>query len=152
RWLLMIGGTVTALFVVVRAINIYGDAAKWSPQRNAIFTLLSFLNTTKYPPSLLFLLMTLGPSIMLLALFESRSSGNVDAGSFGRHLREFFVTLRTRAALLLPASVVHGAFDRSAFKSGVQQTNPTSVSIANRLDRPSAARHGFQSRCGLLLL
>ena len=70
--------------MIVRAVNIYGDPAKWSTQKSAAFTLLSFLNTTKYPPSLLFLLMTLGPAILLLALFESRGGGN--------RVREFFVT------------------------------------------------------------
>src|SRR5215510_2396661 len=71
RWLLVMGGTATALFIALRAINIYGDPARWSSQKNIVFTILSFLNTTKYPPSLLFLLMTLGPAILLLALFES---------------------------------------------------------------------------------
>jgi len=71
RWLLTMGGIATALFIVVRAINIYGDPARWSGQKNAIFTVLSFINTTKYPPSLLFLLMTLGPAMIALALFES---------------------------------------------------------------------------------
>lgn len=83
RLLLTIGAVATALFVIVRAINIYGDPARWSAQKNFLFTVLSFLNTTKYPPSLLFLLMTLGPSILALAFFESRSGGR---------LREFFVT------------------------------------------------------------
>ena len=93
RLLLLIGGLATALFVVVRAINVYGDAAKWSTQKNGAFTLLSFLNTTKYPPSLLFLLMTLGPAILLLALFESRASKTVStAPSIGTRVREFFVT------------------------------------------------------------
>ena len=71
RWLLTMGGIATALFIIVRAINIYGDPARWSGQKNAIFTVLSFINTTKYPPSLLFLLMTLGPAMIALALFES---------------------------------------------------------------------------------
>jgi uncharacterized membrane protein len=71
RWLLMIGGIATALFLALRAINIYGDPSKWSSQKNLLFTVLSFLNTTKYPPSLLFLLMTLGPAIAALAWFES---------------------------------------------------------------------------------
>jgi uncharacterized membrane protein len=68
--LLTIGGIATALFVVVRAVDRYGDPSKWSRQKNAIFTILSFVNTTKYPPSLLFLLMTLGPAIAALAWFE----------------------------------------------------------------------------------
>ena len=70
RWLLVTGGVATGLFIVLRAINVYGDPSKWSSQKNAVFTLLSFLNTTKYPPSLLFLLMTLGPAVLALAWFE----------------------------------------------------------------------------------
>ena len=84
RLLLIIGGTATALFVVLRAIDIYGDPAGRSTEKSVLFTFLSFLNTTKYPPSLLFLLMTLGPSILALAAFER--------GRGGGWLREFFVT------------------------------------------------------------
>ncbi len=84
RWLLTIGGSATALFIIVRGINSYGDPAKWSQQKNALFTALSFLNTSKYPPSLLFLLMTLGPSILALAWFE--------AGPAAGRIRKFFVT------------------------------------------------------------
>jgi uncharacterized membrane protein len=84
RLLLIIGGTATAFFVVLRAINVYGDPSEWSTQKDALFTFLSFLNTTKYPPSLLFLLMTLGPSILALAAFET--------GSGRGRVREFFVT------------------------------------------------------------
>lgn len=84
RLLVMIGGAATALFVVIRAINIYGDPSQWSQQKNLVFTVLSFVNTTKYPPSLLFLLMTLGPSILALALFEMKEAGGA--------LRNFFVT------------------------------------------------------------
>lgn len=84
RLLLIIGGTATALFVILRAINVYGDPAEWATQKNALYTFLSFVNTTKYPPSLLFLLMTLGPSILVLAISES--------GTGRGWLREFFVT------------------------------------------------------------
>jgi hypothetical protein len=88
RLLLAIGGTATALFIALRALNIYGDPAPWSTQKNLVFTVLSFVNTTKYPPSLLFLLMTLGPAIMALAAFETRAGVH---GLVGR-VREFFVT------------------------------------------------------------
>lgn len=74
RWLLIIGGIATALFVVLRAINLYGDPSGWSPQKNVLFSLMSFLNTTKYPPSLLFLLMTLGPAMLALAWFETNKT------------------------------------------------------------------------------
>ncbi len=71
RILLNIGILVTVLFVVIRAIDRYGEPLQWARQKNLMFTILSFVNTTKYPPSLLFLLMTLGPGILLLAWFES---------------------------------------------------------------------------------
>ncbi len=71
RWLLAMGAIASALFFALRAINIYGDPSHWSSQKNPVFTILSFLNTTKYPPSLLFLLMTLGPAMLALAWFEA---------------------------------------------------------------------------------
>ena len=70
RTLVALGAGLTAAFIVLRAINGYGDPRPWAPQRSPLFTTLSFLNCEKYPPSLLFLLMTLGPSILLLAGLE----------------------------------------------------------------------------------
>lgn len=61
---------ITAAFVLLRFTNLYGDRVLWSSQSEPAFTVLSFLNTTKYPPSLCYLLMTLGPGMMLLAWFE----------------------------------------------------------------------------------
>jgi len=74
--LLRIGIGATLAFIIVRAVDIYGDPIGWSVQDNLLFTLLSFMNTTKYPPSLLFLLMTLGPAIALLVPFE-RAGGRI---------------------------------------------------------------------------
>ncbi|HUR00819.1 MAG TPA: heparan-alpha-glucosaminide N-acetyltransferase domain-containing protein [Gemmatimonadaceae bacterium] len=61
------GVATTAAFVVLRAISIYGDPNPWQAQTTAIGTLIDFLNVTKYPPSLLFTLMTLGPAAILCA-------------------------------------------------------------------------------------
>ncbi|SDA16325.1 Uncharacterized membrane protein [Nitrosospira sp. Nsp18] len=66
------GAVLIAAFVILRACNAYGDPSSWSTQETALFTLFSFLNTTKYPPSLLFLLVTLGAMFILLSVFERR--------------------------------------------------------------------------------
>jgi len=84
RLLVIIGSSAILLFVIIRAINIYGDPSEWSSQKNILYTVLSFVNTTKYPPSLLFLLMTLGPAILALAFFESDAPRS--------WIRNFFVT------------------------------------------------------------
>ena len=73
--LLSLGLITTALFMIVRYINIYGDFSHWSVQKNAAFTLLSLLNVTKYPPSLQYVLMTLGPALIFLALAEKPFNG-----------------------------------------------------------------------------
>ena len=72
RLLLRLGVALTAAFVVLRFINVYGDPFPWTVQPSATFTVLSFLNLTKYPPSLLFLLMTLGPALLLLRAADGR--------------------------------------------------------------------------------
>lgn len=69
-FLVYMGVALTAAFVVMRAVNIYGDPLRWSHQASPVFTVLSFLNVTKYPPSLDFLLMTLGPAMVVMAWLE----------------------------------------------------------------------------------
>jgi uncharacterized membrane protein len=70
QWLVRVGALLTVAFLIVRGLNVYGDPAPWTHQRTPVFTFLSFLNATKYPPSLAFLLMTLGPLLFALAWAE----------------------------------------------------------------------------------
>ncbi|MDF5730155.1 MAG: heparan-alpha-glucosaminide N-acetyltransferase domain-containing protein [Rhizonema sp. PD38] len=65
-----LGLSLIFAFIILRAKNIYGDPDPWSIQPTFSHTLLSFINCQKYPPSLLYLLMTLGPAILILYLFE----------------------------------------------------------------------------------
>ena len=71
RRFLKIGLAALAFFAVLRFSNVYGDPVKWTAQKNGLFTFLSFLNVSKYPPSLLFALLTIGAMFLLLAWAES---------------------------------------------------------------------------------
>ena len=74
--LLGIGTGLILLFLILRSTNLYGDPVPWSTQpRGALYTFLSFLNLNKYPPSLLFLCMTIGPGILFLAFIEKVQNG-----------------------------------------------------------------------------
>ena len=70
KYLLRISLVAISLFVVLRFFNVYGDPSPWSQQKTAMLSVLSFFNVSKYPPSLLYTLMTIGPAILFLAFFE----------------------------------------------------------------------------------
>jgi uncharacterized membrane protein len=93
RFLVRLGVGLIAAFVVIRASNLYGDPSRWSAQKDGVFTVLSFLNVTKYPPSLLFMLMTLGPAMLLLAWSERGERGPVGRAlvTYGRVPLFFYV-------------------------------------------------------------
>ena len=69
--LLYTGIGLVLFFIVLRYLNIYGDPHPWSVQHDTTSTILSFLNVHKYPPSLLFFCITLGPALIFLSLFET---------------------------------------------------------------------------------
>jgi uncharacterized membrane protein len=75
--LIRLGTATTIGFIVLRAINMYGDPAPWSAQSGIVKTALSFLAVSKYPPSLLFLMMTLGPAMLFLAWADGRERGKL---------------------------------------------------------------------------
>lgn len=85
RWLLRVGLNLTVAFFLLRFTNLYGDAQLWTSQPTGFRTVLSMLDCTKYPPSLCYLLMTLGPSSILLAwLDRARAKFLAPLAVFGR--------------------------------------------------------------------
>ncbi len=70
RNLLLVGSLSLLVFVLLRLPNVYGDPVKWTSQKSPVFTFLSFLNVNKYPPSLLYLLLTLGSAAVFLSVSE----------------------------------------------------------------------------------
>ncbi len=107
KTLLYVGLGAIVLFVLLRFSNIYGDPFPWSVQRNAVFTVLSFIKVLKYPPSLLYILMTLGPALVFLSLSEGKLNTVTEKiSTFGRvpmfyylvHI--FFIHLLAMAAVV----------------------------------------------------
>ncbi len=87
RWMMRWGTAITAGFVLLRLADFYGDPNGWGMQRSAAMTIASFLNTTKYPPSLLYLMMTLGPAIIALSYWERLNQpGSNEHGALTRWL------------------------------------------------------------------
>jgi uncharacterized membrane protein len=116
RIVLRLGIVITIAFLLVRAFNRYGDGEPWSWGSSAVYTVLWFLNTTKYPPSLQFLLMTLGPALMLLAYFDRRSFSRTNPLIvFGRVPLFYFVLhfLAAHIAAFVLAVLTYGS---SAFR------------------------------------
>jgi uncharacterized membrane protein len=77
RWLFRVGLNMIVVFFLLRFSNLYGDAKHWTSQPTGFKTLLSMLDCTKYPPSLCYLLMTLGPAAIVLAVFDRFVAGGV---------------------------------------------------------------------------
>src|SRR5688572_22921995 len=105
-WLLRIGGSLVIAFILIRALNVYGDPNFWElDSSSSAASIMSFLATTKYPPSLLFILMTLGPAAILCA-FADRFRGPIKDAlvTFGRAPLAFYIAhlyLLHAAAILL---------------------------------------------------
>jgi uncharacterized membrane protein len=92
RRLVALGALTGAGFIVLRTSNLYGDPALWTTQVGWLATLLSFIDCEKYPPSLLYLAMTLGPGLLLLTAFEHARGRLANAIiTFGRVPLFFYV-------------------------------------------------------------
>jgi len=93
RFLVVAGISTIALFIILRFINIYGDPFRWSTQGSGFYTFLSFINASKYPPSLFFICMTIGPALLLMAWWDNIQNGLTRIVSvYGRVPFFYFVT------------------------------------------------------------
>jgi len=107
-----LGAASLTLFVLLRTTNVYGDPADWSLQSTTVRTLLSFVDVQKYPPSLQYLLLTLGAAFLLLAALEStRGKVSEVLRTFGRVPLFFYVlhvVLAHLAAGIIALAMGHG--------------------------------------------
>ncbi|MFA7273799.1 MAG: heparan-alpha-glucosaminide N-acetyltransferase domain-containing protein [Crocinitomicaceae bacterium] len=78
KWLLRIGLGALFLFVIFRGLNVYGESMHWAVQDTTTKTILSFFKVSKYPPSLLFLCITIGPAMLFLYAFETTKNKITD--------------------------------------------------------------------------
>ena len=123
KFLRRLGLAALAMFVLLRCVNWYGDPIRWSVQKNGVYTFLSFMNVTKYPPSLLFTLVTLGILLLVLAMAEIVSKRAKFLLIYGRTpLFYFIIHLYLIHAVLLVIVLLQGyqlsQLDFSPFKFG----------------------------------
>jgi uncharacterized membrane protein len=156
KWILTIGISATALFFVLRGINLYGNgiaglpfgyprsAGPWSVQPTLSLTVISFFNTLKYPPSLDYLLMTLGPSLIVLGLLDgvkaTRGLGRV-LMVFGR-VPLFYYVLHIYVIHVI-AIVASLAFHQPIWHGTI---------IADHAQRPLGYGHGLPFICAMWIL
>ena len=147
KWILTLGISATVLFFVLRGINLYGNsiaglplkyplsAGPWSVQPTLSLTVISFVNVLKYPPSLDYLLLTLGPALILLGLLDGAQArrglsrillvyGRVPLFYYVLHI--YLLNLMARLAAL--------AFHQPIFRGTV---------IADFVQRPVGYGHGL---------
>jgi uncharacterized membrane protein len=71
KTLVITGLGLIVLFVVLRLLNDYGNPFPWAPQQNGVATFMAFMRVQKYPPSLMYTCITIGPALIVLALLEN---------------------------------------------------------------------------------
>nr|WP_315249113.1 hypothetical protein [uncultured Duganella sp.] len=116
RSLLLRAGVIAlALLAVLRGFNIYGETLPWEPGEDALHSVMSFLNLTKYPPSLAFLLLTLGVGLLVLAWLEQRDnwflrvSAVFGAAPMFYYLLHLYLLLALQLTALAVLGANHGA-------------------------------------------
>jgi uncharacterized membrane protein len=101
-----IGIGLIVLFIIVRFINVYGDPQPWHTQKNGLFTFLSFINVQKYPPSLMYMCIMMGPAFLLLSLFEKIKNGFTEAIKVYGRVPFFYYVIHLYVIHLVSAAFV----------------------------------------------
>jgi hypothetical protein len=132
---LLIGSIAIILFLLLRGINSYGDMAPWATQRSFALTICSYLNVTKYPPSVMYTLMTMGPALIALALLERPLNrfGKIII-PFGRVPLFFYI---------LHLFLIHGLAVVAVIASGRPWTDMIIPTIANAKESPWLQGYGY---------
>ena len=135
KYLVTLGAVAIALFIVLRGINRYGDMSPWMMQRTTILTICSFFNASKYPPSLMYTLMTLGPALIVLAFIEKplNKLGKIII-VFGRVPLFFYI---------LHLFLIHALATVAVVLSGRPWTDMISITNLNARDSPWLKGYGF---------
>ena len=126
KLLLYLGIGAIILFLAIRGINIYGDLVPWVEQKNSVYTIISFLNVTKYPPSLDYTLITLGPALLFLYAIEGVNNKRTKfAITFGRvplffyFIHVLIIHLASMLAIIITGGYyTDSIFNKELFKSG----------------------------------
>jgi uncharacterized membrane protein len=123
RILIYIGSLSLVLFIIIRYINVYGDLVPWTQQSSGLFSFLSFINVTKYPPSVDYLLITEGVALLFLAFTENLSNGFTKIISIYGRVPMFYYLAHIYLIHLLaiPAAVYLGYrwTDMTSFTNGI---------------------------------
>lgn len=114
-----LGIALTLLFVVVRGINGYGDPHPWSVQPSPLFTVFSFVNVTKYPPSLDYVAMTLGPALLALAAIDTAQGWLAQKLAIFGRVPMFYYLLHLPLIHGLAALAAVARYGRAAFSFGM---------------------------------
>jgi uncharacterized membrane protein len=132
RQLKLLGLASLALFLLLRGTNLYGDPSPWSAQGDGVMTALSVLNVSKYPPSLLYALVTLGSALLLLSAMERRGgfAGEVLV-TFGRvPLFIYLLHLYAAHAVAVALWLAEGFEFRQLLGFGVQAAPPEGLGLS----------------------
>ena len=138
-FLMRTGLALTLGFVLLRLGNLYGDSRTWAAGVDDIHTLMSFVHCTKYPPSLHYLLMTLGPGLMLLSLLEKLNTRSWNGLRVFGQVPLFFYLIHLPLLHALAALTDYGRYGQAAWQFGWPWVSATVVAPED---------HGF----GLLIV